>query len=382
MIPSLYITCVHNIVINDVKYNNIPDELNEFIDEYKRLYNKIDSMTLDLYNTCKCAFYYKYNNVGNKLYKNILETPEHYGMLMIIASFIGDLNRIKQIYSKCKTFCYNYDGKELLTNEDCKPFINAVSNEHFDTADYILENIKYDNNLLKIYACGIAITCNVKSIKYLIKKGVKFDENETFICNGCELNHEFVDYFIGNLCSYNKKNLKIIKYLHNNLDIDINVISSCIYGIIKNKYHKTLKYLFNYDWEYDNINEINELLQDIIKNTCVHDKKLYKIVKLLYNNNLLDGIEDQILDYALQYENYKIAHYLVKKDIKITKYNKNIFGYINHYKYKSISLISQCIDDKIITSRHKKIKILLNNILNNIDKNNLIKYDKIIAFIK
>jgi hypothetical protein len=42
MIPSLYITCVHNIVSNDVKYNNIPSELDEFIREYKDLYKLME----------------------------------------------------------------------------------------------------------------------------------------------------------------------------------------------------------------------------------------------------------------------------------------------------------------------------------------------------
>jgi len=294
MIPSLYITCVHEITINDVKYDNIPNELDEFIHEYKKLYKSMKNQQFNwsYQEMCIRAFYWKYNNVANKLYHIIPNIPKYHGLLLDIASYIGDFDKVKQIYSECKTFYYNFENK-YSSDKDCEPFINAVGNNHFNIADYILNNIEHNDMLLKRYACDIARKCNKKSIKYLIKIGVNFDNNET-ISYYDDIEYNFIAEFINGLSCHN--NIKCIKYLYNKLNLFIGY-DDCFRDAIYNGHRKVLKYLFKRGSTTDDFESFKNELHDGI--LCSDLNKMYKVIKFLVEHGLTQANKNIVLEYAI-----------------------------------------------------------------------------------
>lgn len=119
MIPTLYITCVNEIFINNIEYDNIPIELDEFIDEYKRLYVDMNSFKIEFNYTsiCRWAFYWNYSNIYNKFYNtdNILTTKE----IQICRRINCKFNNIHQPISQFKITVNNIE-KNMFMCKTCR----------------------------------------------------------------------------------------------------------------------------------------------------------------------------------------------------------------------------------------------------------------------
>jgi hypothetical protein len=254
--------------------------------------------------------------------------------------------------------------------------------------------------LLKRYACDIARNCNKKSIKYLIKIGISFNNNETMTYYDNYYNHEynFIAELINNLSGYNN-NIKCIKYLHNKLNLFIGY-DTCFRDALYYGHHRVLKYLFKHGSTLD---EFDSLIDSIYNGFLeTNENNMYKVIKFLIKNGLTQNNKDLTLECAIYARKYKIIHLLIKNDAKIKnynnvsveknttveeditieKYNNTIIKYIKLYQIKSYNLIKQCINNNIILLHDKEIKKLLLEICDKEYKNKLTECIQIKKFIK
>ena len=401
LIPNLNIL-FKKIIINDeiIKIlnilfkldNNISNNKNNMINEYKIKYKEeLSRIILDYLDILK-NYYIKNNNFNNsKIFLNFIKQCNIFVKILNIIDvselIINKLNEILNISGFIEYILY---GFEILINDN-NNIINIINiiiylkNKNILIYKYLYHlKSRIYNNIIKCSLTNDIITKECNYNKYLIDK-LNIDKNLNILNDIINFNNELKDNFNKN------DNLKTIKIKYNDLltntIINKDYNNKCFYYITNN---------LNIKYTTENIiNYIPKELQYYLNvgityfNNIIETKKLYynydySSIKLKYNNHFilcniihsailfsyeyftnLNGkcYKNDIIDYLKVNNKQKFEYYYNQLiSYKILSINNNELLYINNINDDIIININN-IDEKIIKKEEDNNILLNRNII-------------------
>lgn len=273
--------------------------------------------------------------IGKEIHEIILEEYKNRYLYM---------NERKIINWICENRLVNFDNNNIINIliEYCNIKILKCIHEYYGEDKFIERMLPHKNILIKV----LLKKCDVKAINFMMKISLitfqnimehilKWESGETelkkaiFRCNDeqksldmlkCDLILEYIvidDELIRSLIGKNR--VIVLEYLLDVCDFSHNKIKRYFKYSINFEHTEISKLLLNYV-DLNNIDNKEYFLLEVSKlGGC--NKRILKLIKLLYDNNISDNIIEKSLNYIIYHEENHIEYNVLKWLIG-TKYIK------------------------------------------------------------
>ena len=349
--------------LNENKYKNISNKINEIFNFSEKYLNLIDKFILCLEN--KKKIFEKFKNNFNQIC-NVLEN------VFEMSKFYDSKNKINfqlienlKIFDKIEINNFEYDFEKEL-----KKFENKINkeNENNNFLEKFLRNkIIVNNNKKEILKEKIIFNNNNKicNIKNYIKINEFVNENKIMRLKILNDGHFLVEYYFNLIKIFNSNTFKLNNEIFNSNIINFENFNNKIF--VKNVLNKNIYF-------YEKIDELNFWGKIKYK---IKNEKINKIYEL-NNNNFISLEENLIKIWNVNNNNNKL---FVKDEIKkncsdIKIINNNLILLIENKIDKIIlfNIINKKTDIINLNSNYNKI-IVDNKKIFLIDNKNLILFD-------